>query len=321
MRYVLRKLAQTMFVVVVVTFLTSIALRFLPGGTDVIVALKTGPGATPEQAAAVVEELGLDKPMIQQYFSWLGNFVTGDWGTTFRTNQSIATEVKRALPVSLYLMVYGQILALGLAVPTAVWSAYKQNSRFDRAATTSAFAFLSMPNFIVAPVLILFFSVNNKWFPYPSIYRSVWDAPFDHFKAFALPTVTIAIPLYAGYMRVLRADVIGTLQNDFITTARAKGVGTGPMLFKHALRPSLFSLVTSAAVNVGALMGGVVIVEQIFALNGMGRLTVESVIGREYPTVQYCVVILALIYIFINLIVDLAYAWIDPRVRASRALG
>ena len=119
MRYVLRKLAQTMFVVVVVTFLTSIALRFLPGGTDVIVALKTGPGATPEQAAAVVEELGLDKPMIQQYFSWLGNFVTGDWGTTFRTNQSIATEVKRALPVSLYLMVYGQILALGLAVPTA----------------------------------------------------------------------------------------------------------------------------------------------------------------------------------------------------------
>ncbi len=321
MRYVTRKLAQTVFVVVVVTFLTSIALRFLPGGTDVIVALKTGPGATPEQAAKVLEDLGLDKSLLRQYFSWIGDFVTGNWGTTFRSNQSIATEIKRALPVSVYLMVYGQIFALGLAVPTAVWSAYKENSRFDRAATTSAFAMLSMPNFIVAPILILFFSVNNKWFPYPSLYTSLFDSPMGHFKAFALPTITIAIPLYAGYMRVLRADMIGTLQSDFITTARAKGVSTGSMLFKHALRPSLFSLVTSAAVNVGALMGGVVIVEQIFSLNGMGRLTVQSVIGREYPTVQYCVVILALIYIFINLMVDLAYAWIDPRVRASRALG
>ena len=219
MRYVLRKLAQTVFVVVVVTFLASIALRFLPGGSEVVVALKTGPGATPEQTAKVIKDLGLDKSLSAQYISWLKNFVTGNWGTTFRTNQSIATEIKRAMPVSLYLMVYGQILALGLAVPAAVWSAYKQNSRFDRAATTSAFAMLSMPNFIVAPLLILFFSVNNKWFPYPSIYHSLWDSPVEHFKAFALPTLTIAIPLYAGYMRVLRSDVIGTLQNDFITTA------------------------------------------------------------------------------------------------------
>jgi len=321
MRYVLRKLAQTIFVVVVVTFLTSIALRFLPGGTDVIVALKTGPGATKEQAEAVIKELGLDKPLIEQYFSWMGNFLTGNWGQTFQTNQSIAAEVKRGLPVSTYLMVYGQFLALALAVPTAVWSAYRQNSRFDRAATTSAFAMLSMPNFIVAPILILLFSVNTKFIPYPSTYTSIWDNPMDHFKAFFLPTLTIAIPLYAGYMRVLRSDMISTLQNDFITTARAKGVGTGQLLFKHALRPSLFSLVTSAAVNIGALMGGVVIVEQFFLLNGMGRLTVESIFRREYPTVQYAVVILALIYIFINFFVDLAYAWIDPRVRAHRALG
>jgi len=149
----------------------------------------------------------------------------------------------------------------------------------------------------------------------------MFDDPVAHFKALVLPTLTISIPLYAGYMRVLRSDMIGTLQNDFITTARAKGVGTGQLLFKHALRPSLFSIVTSAAVNIGALMGGVVIVEQFFLLNGMGRLTVESIFRREYPTVQYTVVILALIYVFINFFVDLAYAWIDPRVRANRALG
>jgi len=321
MRYVLRRLAQTIFVVVVVTFLTSIALRLLPGGTEVVVALKTGPGASPEQAKAVIHQLGLDLPWYSQYVHWMRDFVTGNWGNTFQTNSSIATEVKRALPVSLYLMLYAQFLALALAIPTAVWSAYKQNSRFDRASTTSAFAMLSMPNFIVAPVLILLFSVNYKWFPYPSIYRSLFDDPVAHFKAYALPTLTIAIPLYAGYMRVLRADVIGTLQNDFITTARAKGVSTGRLLFTHALRPSLFSIVTSAAVNIGALMGGVVIVEQFFLLNGMGRLTVESILKREYSTVQYSVVILALIYIFVNFFVDLAYAWIDPRVRANRALG
>jgi peptide/nickel transport system permease protein len=321
MRYLVRRTAQLVFVVVVVTFLTSIALRFLPGGTTVIVALKTGPGATPEQAKAVIHQLGLDKSLLSQYLSWMREFVTGNWGNTFQTNQSIATEVKRALPISLYLMIYGQFVALIFAVPTAVWSAYRQNSRFDRIATTTAFGMLSMPNFIVAPILIVVFSVRYHLIPYPSLYRGLFDVPVEHFKAFVLPSLTIAIPLYAGYMRVLRADMIGTLQSDFITTARAKGVRTGKILFGHALRPSLFSIVTSAAVNIGALMGGVVIVEQFFLLNGMGRLTVESIFRREYPTVQYCVVVLALIYVLINFFVDLTYAWIDPRVRASRALG
>jgi peptide/nickel transport system permease protein len=321
MRYFIRRVAQLVFVLVVVTFLAAIALRFLPGGTQVIVALKTGPGATPEQARAVVEELGLDKPILSQYATWLGNFVTGDWGITFQTNQSIAEEVKRALPISAYLMVYAQIVALGLAIPVAVWSAYKQNSRFDRITTTSAFGMLSMPNYIVAPILILLFSVQRKWIPYPSQYRGLLDSPLEHFKAFVLPTFTIAIPLFAGYMRLLRADMIATLQSEFITTARAKGVSTPRLLFGHALRPSLFSLVTSAAVNIGALMGGVVIVEQFFLLNGMGRLVVESIFRREYPTVQYGVVLLALIYVLINFFVDLAYAFIDPRVRVGRALG
>lgn len=321
MRYVMRKFAQTIFVVVVVTFLAAIALRFLPGGNDVIVALKAGPGATKEQAQQVIGELGLDRPIISQYWHWLGNFVTGDWGMTFQNNQMIADEVKRAMPVSLYLMVYAQLIALGLAIPTAVWSAYRQQSRFDRLATTTAFGMLSVPNFIVAPILMTVFSVRYKLIDYPAVYRSLWDSPTAHFQAFILPALTVAIPLYAGYMRVLRADVIGTLQSDFITTARAKGVGTPALLFKHALRPSLFSLVTSAAVNIGALMGGVVIVERFFSLNGMGWLTVERISTREYPTVQYCVALLALIYVAVNLFVDLAYVWIDPRVRVSRALG
>lgn len=321
MRYLIRKLAQTVFVVVVVTFLTSVALRFLPGGNDTVVLLRAGPSATPEQAKQVIHELGLDRSIPAQYATWMKNFVTGDWGLSFQTNQSITSLVKHALPISLYLMIYGQVLALGLAVPTAVWSAYKQNSRFDRAATTSAFGMLSVPNFIVAPVLALLFCIQRKWIPFPSTYRSLFDSPVEHFKAFVLPTLTVAIPLYASYMRVLRADVIGTLQQDFITTARAKGVPTSSMLFRHALRPSLFSLVTSAAVQIGALMGGVVVVEGFFGLNGMGRLIVANIFAHEYSIVQYGVALLALIYVTVNLLVDMAYAWIDPRVRAGRALG
>lgn len=183
MRYVIRRLAQTMFVVVVVTFITAVALRFLPGGNDVIVGLKAGPGATPEQAQAIIKELGLDKSIPSQYFTWVKNFISGDWGLTFHTNERIADAVKRSVPVSAYLMVYAQVFALALAVPTAVWSAYKQNSRFDRLATTSAFGMLSVPNFIVAPVLVLLFSVQRKWIPFPSTYRSIWDSPVEHFKA------------------------------------------------------------------------------------------------------------------------------------------
>jgi len=320
MRYLVNRLIQLLIVIFAVTFLTSVALRFLPGGSDVVVALKTGPGATADQAQAVKAELGLDKPIVVQYVDWMKKFVTGDWGFTFQTNQSIKTEVVRALPISAYIMVYAQLLSLLFAVPVAMWSAYRQGSKFDRIGTTTAFGLLSAPNYIVAPVLMALFSVQRKWVPFPSIYSGI-DDPVAHFKAFVLPVVTVAIPLYAGYMRLLRSDMIATLQSDFITTARASGVGTGSILFRHALRPSLFSIVTSAAVNIGALMGGVVIVEQFFLLNGMGRLTVESIFRREYPTVQYAVVVLALIYVIVNFFIDLAYAWIDPRVRVGRALG
>ncbi len=218
-------------------------------------------------------------------------------------------------------MIYAQLLALSLAIPMGMWSAYKQGTGVDRASTTASFGLLAMPEYIVAPILIFLFALRFKWFSYPASNISFFDDPVGHVKAFVLPTVTFALPLYATYMRLLRADLIATLQSDFITTARAKGLSTKRILFGHALRPSLFSLVTAAAVSTGALIGGAVIVEQTFQLNGMGRVTVEGIFKREYPTVQYGVVILALVYVFLNFFVDLAYAWIDPRVRHARALG
>jgi peptide/nickel transport system permease protein len=320
-RYIGQRLIQLFIVLFVVTFLVAIALRFLPGGADVVVALKTGPGATPEQAAEIKHELYLDRSIPEQYALWLKDLVTLDWGTTFQTNQPIREELGRAFPVSIRLMIYAQLLALGFAIPMGMWSAYKQGSGVDRATTTASFGLLAMPEYIVAPLLIYLFALRFRWFDYPASNISLLDDPLGHVKAFVLPTLTIALPLYATYMRLLRADLIATLQSDFITTARAKGLSTKRILFGHALRPSLFSLVTAAAVSTGALIGGVVIVEQVFQLNGMGRVSVESIFRREYPTVQYGVVILALVYVFVNFFVDLAYAWIDPRVRHARMLG
>ena len=295
--YIGQKLLQLLIVLFVVTFLVSIALRLLPGGSDVVVGLKTGGGATPEQVAQVKHDLYLDRSIPEQYVRWVKDFVTGNWGTTFQSNQPIKEQLSRALPISLRLMIYAQILALGLAIPMGVWSAYRRGGGLDRAATTASFGLLAMPEYIVAPLLIFLFVLHFRWFSYPASNISLFDDPVGHFKSFFLPTVTIAIPLYATYMRLLRADMVATLQSDFITTARAKGLSTRRILFGHALRPSLFSLVTAAAVSTGALVGGVFIVEQTFQLNGMGRVTVEGIFKREYSTVQYAVVILALVYV------------------------
>ena len=186
-RYVFQRFIQLLIVLFVVTFLVSIALRFLPGGSNVVVALKTGPGATPEQAEAVKHQLYLDRSIPEQYIHWVKDLVTGDWGVTFQTNQPIKDELGRAFPISLRLMIYAQILALGLALPMGMWSAYKQGTGVDRAATTASFGLLAMPEYIVAPILIYLFALRSDG----SRTRRPTSAsrrPVGHFKAFVLPT-------------------------------------------------------------------------------------------------------------------------------------
>ena len=280
------------------------------------------PAPPREQAAEVKHDLYLDRSIPAQYVHWVKDLVTLDWGTTFQTNQPIREQLGRAFPISLRLMIYAQLLALGFAIPMGMWSAYKQGAGVDRADHHR----------VVRPAG---HAASTSWRRCSSTCsRCDWDGSPTRPRTSASSTIRSStsrpsccppspsrIPLYATYMRLLRADLIATLQSDFITTARAKGLSTKRILFGHALRPSLFSLVTAAAVSTGALIGGVVIVEQTFQLNGMGRVTVEGSSEREYPTVQYGVVILALVYVFVNFFVDLAYAWIDPRVRHARALG
>ncbi len=318
MRYVGQQLLRLVLVLLVVTFLASMALRFLPGDPAV---LKAGPGASEEQVAAVREDLGLDDPIPVQYLKWLGDLLHGDFGVSFAYNVPIWQLVKDRLPVSLVVMVYAQVLALVFAVPLAVWAAYRNGRPFDRVANTGAFVLLCTPSLVLGVILALIFAARLHWFPATSRYVSVFDDPVAHFKNYALPVITLAAGLFGGYFRLLRADMSTTLQHDFITLARAKGMPTRTILFRHALRPSSFSLITAAAVNIGALIGGAFIVEYLFQLNGMALLTIDAVSRRDYAVVQVCVAVFALIFVFANFVVDLLYAVLDPRVRHARALA
>ena len=321
MRYFGQKLVQLLIVVFAVTFTVSLALSALPNAEERILAAKGSGAINQEEKDKLLDSLNLREPIVVQYGYFVKDLVTLDWGVTFGGNEPVRTSVWDGLKISLRLMIYAQLMALLFAIPIALLAAYRSGGVFDRVSTTGSFGLLSMPNYILANILLLLFSIRWKIFPSLSKDVSLVTQPFEHFRNFFLPTIVLAMPLAATYMRLLRADLVNTLQGDFITTARAKGLGTSRILFGHALRPSMFSLLTAAAVNVGALVGGSVVVETAFNLNGLGRKTVVGIFSAEFRLVQITVVVLALVYVTINFLVDLSYGFLDPRVRAVRSIA
>lgn len=317
-RYLRQKLLQLAIVVFAVTLLTFSLLQALPGDAAINIA---GPGATEEQLAEVRARYGLDQPVPVQYVRWLKNMVTGDLGISTAYNTPVSELIKQRFPISLLLMFYAMFISLGLAIPLGVFAAYRPNSGFDKAASGISFGLLSVPSYIVAVVGVYLFAIKLSWVPAISNYVGFFDDPVEHFRQMVLPSISLAIGQIAVFMRLLRSDMIATLQQDFITMARAKGMPTGRILFRHAFRPSTFSLITAAAVSIGGLIGGTVVVESIFALPGMGLLTVESITRRDFLVVQTCVTIFAVVFVLANFIVDLMYAAIDPRIRHARALA
>jgi len=320
MRYVGQRFVQLIVVVIAVTFTVSLALSAMPNSEARIIASR-GAGLVDEaEQQALLDSLHLNEPAIKQYFFFVRDLVTLNWGTT-NSNESVSASIWDGLKVSVTLMLYAQFLALLFAIPIAITAAYRNGGAFDRLSTTASFGLISAPAYIIAPVAILIFSIHWQIFPSNSKVITLFDDPVEHFKNYFMPTVVLALPIAAGYMRLLRADMINTLQSDFITTARAKGLSTNRILFRHALRPSLFSLLTAAAVNVGALVGGALVVETAFGLNGLGRKTVVGIFSSDFRLVQMTVAILALVYVFITFAVDIAYGGLDPRVRAARSLS
>jgi peptide/nickel transport system permease protein len=228
--------------------------------------------------------------------------------------------VHERLPVTFELLVFSQLLALAVAMPLGILSAYRPNGLVDRLSSTVTFGLLAAPAFVIALPLVLLFAVKWHFFPATGYTPISQNLPHNLRSVF-LPSITLALPSMAAYLRLLRADMIATLQEDFITMAKAKGLPTWRILLRHALRPSTFSLITVGGLNVGSLIGGTVIVETIFQLPGLGYLTILSITERNYAMVQGAVLVIAVGYVLVNFLVDVLYAVVDPRVRHVRAIA
>ena len=316
MRYIGNKVLQLVAVLLVVTFLTFLLINLLPGGPETVVSF----GATEEQIQEFRDDYQLDDPLLIRYGRWIGNAATGDLGESFVKNISVSELIGQRITPPLQLMGSSTVLALALAGPVGVLTAYKQNSLFDRVANTTAFGFLSIPNFILAVLLVFIFAIRLGWLPATG-YVPFGEDPFEHFRHMVLPAFSLAAGQIAIYMRLLRTDMIATLQEDFIGVARAKGMPTRRILIQHALRPSSFSLLTVAAINIGTLIGGTIVIERIFAISGLGSLIIEAIFTRDYLVVQGTVVLVAVAFVVVNFLVDILYAVIDPRIRHARAVA
>jgi peptide/nickel transport system permease protein len=309
---ILKKLGQLAATVLLVTLFSAFLLELTPG--DPVSTL--APLASDEQREEIRQELDLDESFVSRYTSWLGDFVTGDMGNYYATNSTrpVADRLWAALPVSLLLMLYAQVLALVIAIPLGVLTAYRKDTFFDRMSNTTAFAMLAIPNFALGFVLQYYLAVELGWFKV-SGYASPSDSLAEHIQYMVLPTITLAVGQIAVYMRLLRTDMIATLQQDFILMAKAKGMRSRRILFRHALRPSSLTLLTVAGLNIGTLIGGALIVEVVFSLPGMGLLLFEAIARLQLVAFQSMVAIIAILYVLVNFAVDILYTVLDPRIR------
>lgn len=316
MRTVLRKFVTLIPTVLLVSLLTFLLTSLLPGDPALQVLGAAEP--TEEAIAAVREDLGLDDPLPVRYLSWLNDIRQGDFGRSYRTRQPVLEAITERLPVTLEIGLVAMGLALLLSIPLGVLTGYKANTKLDKGITAASFGLLAVPNFMMALLLLYLFAVWLEVLPAVGWVR-LTDDLFGNVKSVILPALSLSIGGLAVYTRLLRTDIIATLQEDYVAMAKAKGLPTWRILFRHALRPSSFSLLTLVGVQLGSIIGGSVIVEQFFALPGVGRLLYDSITQRDLVMVQGVVLFLALSTVIVNFIVDLTYSLLDPRIRRGSA--
>src|SRR6266516_5693849 len=312
--FVARKFLYLVPVLIAVSLLTFLIASLLPGD---LASTILGDQATPENVAALRHDMGLDHPIWVRYLGWVGSVLQGDLGRSFRTGQTVLQAVTERLPVSFELMILAEITGLVIGVPLAIVCAARSGGAFDRFMTGSAFAMLSVPTFLSAILLIYLFAVELRWLPATG-YVPFGEDPVGNLRSFLLPALTLALGEWPVLMRVLRSDMIATLQEDYIMMARAKGLKPSRILLVHALKPSSLTLVTVTGINIGRLIGGAIIIESIFALPGVGRLLVGSIYARDFIILQGVVLLVAVGFVLLNFVVDLLYAVLDPRIRHGR---
>jgi len=300
-----------------VSLVTFAALNVLGDPLFNILGPIAGDTGNPESLAlieAAQAEYHLDKPFVERYGRWLGDFVTGDFGVRFSSDGQppVSGFIAERLPRSFLLMALALVMAVVIAIPWGLATASRPNSRRDKMSTFNAFLLVSLPSFALGLILKYIFAIQLGWFP---LAFNAGDSIGRRLHAFVLPALTLALPAAAVYQRLLRTDLITTLQEDFILMARAKGVSRRNVLFRHALRPSMFSMITIFGLNAGALIGGSLIVEQIFEIPGIGRGLVEAILREDFPVVLAIVMVVAATFVVLNFVVDLFYSLLDPRVR------
>ncbi|MBV9661263.1 MAG: ABC transporter permease [Acidimicrobiales bacterium] len=310
---IIKRLGRLVVLMFLVTLATTWMLNLVPGSPAVILA---GPSATPSVIAAINKKYGFNESVLVQYWHWLSRVFHGDLGRSYQTQQTVTQALSQRVPVSLELTIMAGLIALIIAVPTALYTGYRAGSFADRVVDGVTSSFISIPGFLAGILLAYLLAVKVHVFPAIG-WQSLSKNPARNFRTAVLPVVSLSLPLIAIFQRVLRADVIATLQQDYILLARSKGLPTWKILFRHALKPSSFSLLTIAGVAIGGLIGNAVIIEQVYSLPGLGSLLVSSILSKDLVMVQAVIAIIALVYLVLNLLVDIAYTALDPRVAAQ----
>lgn len=305
--YALKRLLQLIPILLAITFLSYGMMRI--AGSDVVEQKMENTSGTVSQEMIdnARAELGLDKPFVVQYFTWLGNLLRGDMGTSYVSNKPVFSTFVSKLPATLLLTAVSILLTVLISIPLGIWSAVKQNTATDYVIRTASFIGNSLPNFFVSLLLMYFFAIRLGWFPVISGGVSL--------QSVALPALTLAIAMSAKYLRQVRATVLDELGKDYVLGAKARGVKFSTTMIKSVMKASLVTIITLLTLSIGSLLGGTAIVESIFMWDGVGKLAVDAINMRDYPIIQAYVMWMAIIYVVVNLITDLSYHFLDPRIR------
>lgn len=310
-RYLIVRLFAALPVLLLVTVMAFVAIRIVPGD---LASVRLGEGATPQDVEALREQLGLDAPIYEQYLSWLGELAQGDPGVSLQSGLPVGEQFRKRLPVTVELAILTTLVSLTIAIPLGVVSAIRSGTALDQAVRVVAVLGQAVPSFWLAILALTFLSIYWHWAP-PFTYRSPWEAPWHNLQQLLLPSLILGYAQSALLMRTIRSAMIEVLSQDYIRTASAKGLRGRTVVFRHALRNALIPATTIVGIQTTTLMGGAIVLEQIFSLPGVGKLTLDAITNRDYTQLQFNVVFIAVIAMAINLVVDLSYLYSDPRLR------
>ncbi len=310
--FIIQRLITTILLAWAVATIVFLFMRLVPGDPASIIA---GDTATPEQIAAIRQQLGTNKSVFGQYTSWMESLLQGNLGTSIISHTSIATDLFTQLPRTLELALASILIAVVVGVPLGIWAAVHRDHVADHVTSLVALVGLSVPGFVLGSLLVLVLAVKLGWFPATG-YVPFSEDPVQHLKHLLLPALSLGVPLSAVFIRYSRSSVLDVLNRDYVRTARAKGLNPTVVLYRHAVRNALIPVVTLLGLEMGGLLGGTVIIESIFSWPGLSTMLFRAISQRDYPVVQGVVLLIALIFIFLNLLVDLVNGLLDPRVRA-----